>query len=111
MKDGDLIEIGCLAGGTSVLLAQVAHRFGRKLVCVDNWAAGKPWNFDKYEKQFRKTLEPFADCVEVIKGTRTPLASSGTTPEGNTALRSPTTDIPTKITYPIFACCCRSRPG
>ena len=34
---GDLIEIGVLAGGTTVRLAKLAHQYNRRVVAVDPW--------------------------------------------------------------------------
>lgn len=65
---GNLIEIGCLVGSTSIILAQVAKDHGRKLICVDNWKGGDEYELDKLEPEFRKNVQPFGDTVVIIKG-------------------------------------------
>lgn len=37
---GDLLEIGCLNGSTTVLLAEVAAKHGRRVLAVDPWKIG-----------------------------------------------------------------------
>lgn len=68
--DGDVIEIGCLNGGTSELLAEVCQRYGRTLVCVDPWAdiPGCKWaKFSTSYPVFLKAVAPYKDCVRVIR--------------------------------------------
>jgi predicted O-methyltransferase YrrM len=65
---GDLIEIGVLSGDTSVLLADVARRYNRKLVCIDNWPTegiAAPYRLDLAEEAFYKTMEPYKDVYEL----------------------------------------------
>jgi predicted O-methyltransferase YrrM len=65
---GDLIEIGCYAGDTSIRLATVAKEFGRKLVCLDLWKPNDPdYKYEEVEKAFHKTMEPYKDITEVWK--------------------------------------------
>jgi len=54
--EGNLIEIGCYAGQTSEVLAVVAQRFNRKLVCVDNWREGTEYDLPKIKKEFDKRM-------------------------------------------------------
>lgn len=65
---GDICEIGVYAGGTSTLLAQVARRWGRKLICVDNWKGGDSYELDKIGKIFKRDMEPYADVLVLIEG-------------------------------------------
>ena len=65
---GDLIEIGVLSGDTSVLLAEIARAYNRKLVCIDNWPTtghAAPYRLDLAEQAFYKTMEPYKDVYEL----------------------------------------------
>jgi len=64
---GDLIEIGCYLGGTSVILAEIARRHGRKLICVDNFKGGDEFNLDRIEPAFLAAIEPWRDVVTFLK--------------------------------------------
>lgn len=63
---GDLIEVGCLGGATTVELAAVARTYGRQLYAVDNWLPGGD---DKLRERvfpnFLKEIDPFRDVVQV----------------------------------------------
>lgn len=43
-QPGNLCEIGCYAGETTVRLAVVARKHGRLVAAIDNYAAGTPYN-------------------------------------------------------------------
>jgi len=67
---GDAIEIGCMGGGTSVLLAEICQRYGRTLVCVDPWVnmPGYEWiDFAAHYPVFLETVAPFMDSIQIIK--------------------------------------------
>jgi len=67
---GDAIEIGCMSGGTSVMLAEVCKEFDRKLVCVDPWAnlPGYEWiDFESKYCVFLETVADYMDFIEVIR--------------------------------------------
>lgn len=67
---GDAIEIGCMGGKTSKLLAEVCQRYGRTLVCVDPWVnmPGYEWiDFEAHYPVFLEAIEPFKNNVQVIK--------------------------------------------
>lgn len=65
---GDLIEIGCYAGDTTLRIIKVAQEFGRKVICVDNWLPNTGYELDKVELVFRKQVEQYKDFVTIIKG-------------------------------------------
>ena len=65
--EGDLIEIGCYSGTTSIRLAAVAKETNRKLVCVDNWVPGTGWDHEGAERGFLKDMKPFAEWVEIVR--------------------------------------------
>jgi len=67
---GDAIEIGCMGGKTSKLLAEVCQRYGRTLVCVDPWVnmPGYEWiDFAAHYPVFLETVAPFMDSIQIIK--------------------------------------------
>ena len=67
---GDAIEIGCMGGGTSVLLAQVCADYGRTLVCVDPWKnmKGYDWiDFEAHYPVFLEKIKPYADHIKIIR--------------------------------------------
>ncbi len=59
---GDFIEIGCYTGGTTMELAKVAGKHGRRVVAVD------PWEEDPaiYENFIERTAQ-HADIIDVIR--------------------------------------------
>lgn len=65
---GDLIEIGCYAGGTSQILADVARKYGRKLVCVDNWREGTEYNLREIRQGFLQVMAEWSDVLILIDG-------------------------------------------
>src|SRR3989304_3870659 len=48
---GDAVEIGCLHGACSSLLAPVCEQFGRNLLCIDPWDA-RLWEGHDWENPF-----------------------------------------------------------
>ena len=67
---GDAIEIGCMAGGTSKLLAEVCADYGRTLVCVDPWKNMDDYkwiDFAAHYPLFLEAIKPYADHVKVIR--------------------------------------------
>lgn len=65
--EGVLVEIGCLTGGTSRVLAPIAQKHGRKLICVDYWPSGTPYDMQEYKRCFYENVAPFGDTVVVIE--------------------------------------------
>jgi len=62
---GDIVEIGCLHGSTTVLFAQVAREFNCKVIAIDPWQIGTQ-NIDGGEFEiFCRTIEPYRDVIEV----------------------------------------------
>lgn len=63
----DLMEIGCLNGSTTQLLAIVASDYRRKVVAIDPWEVGtQNCNGGEYEN-FCAAIEPFKEYVEVVR--------------------------------------------
>ena len=65
---GDLIEIGCYAGGTSTRLAKVARKYNRKLICIDNWRDGTDYDLPGIKKIFQKDMKEFSDVTIIVEG-------------------------------------------
>jgi hypothetical protein len=64
---GDLVEIGCYTGGTTVRLAKIAQRHGRRVLAVDPWTTGvQECQAGDYER-FLKNVEPYWDVVDVLR--------------------------------------------
>lgn len=64
---GDLIEIGCYAGATSRLLAGIARKYGRRLLCVDNWSNATPFDHATPKRKFYETMEAYSDVLDVLE--------------------------------------------
>lgn len=62
--DGDLIEIGCYLGGTTTVLVEVARRYNRKVICLDNFMGGDEFKLDEIGLQFKAKLPEWWDVVE-----------------------------------------------
>ena len=61
---GDIVEIGCLHGSTTVLFAEVAREFGRYVFAIDPWLIGTQ-NCDGGEYEiFCRTVEPYRDVIK-----------------------------------------------
>lgn len=64
--EGDLVEIGCLYGGTTVLIAAVAREYNRRVIAVDPWLE-LPFYADNPYGIFCRTMEPYKDIVDIVK--------------------------------------------
>ena len=62
--DGDLIEIGTYLGGTTAVLVDLARRYNRKVICLDNFQGGDDWKLDEIGMQFKAKLSGWRDVVE-----------------------------------------------
>lgn len=63
---GDLVEIGCLYGGTTVLLAAIAREYNRRVIAVDPWIK-LPFYADNPYGIFCGTIEPYKDIIDIVK--------------------------------------------
>lgn len=63
----DIVEIGCLNGSTTQLLAATAHQFGRKVIAIDPWKVGTQNCAGGEYDNFCKAIEPFKNSVEVVR--------------------------------------------
>ena len=64
---GDFCEIGGKRGETTVLLAEIARRYSRKVVVVDPWVLNSEDCFQGDYESFLQTIAPYADIVEIIR--------------------------------------------
>lgn len=64
---GDIIEIGCLHGSTTVLLAAVAREFGRRVIAVDPWEVGRQEIIGGEFDIFLRTTAPYCDIIDIIR--------------------------------------------
>lgn len=64
---GDFVEIGCLHGSTTVLLADVARRFGRRVLAIDPFELGTQNCFGGEFEIFMRTIEPYADVIDFYR--------------------------------------------
>lgn len=67
MMPGDLVEIGCYTGGTTVRLAKVARRYGRRVLAVDPWQSGVQECKDGDYERFLENIKPYQDVVDVLR--------------------------------------------
>jgi hypothetical protein len=64
---GDLVEIGCMNGSTTVRLARVAQAHGRRVLAVDPWLTGtQDCRGGEYEN-FMQVTVPYRDIVDVVR--------------------------------------------
>jgi len=65
--EGNLLEIGCLHGGTTKLLAPLAKEFGRRVLCVDPWVHEPFYGPRDPFEVFLETMEPWKDVIEIVR--------------------------------------------
>lgn len=64
---GDLIEIGLGHGKTTIIFAEIARKYGRKVIGVDPFTVmGTGWGDDYYDT-YMKITEPWRDFIDLIK--------------------------------------------
>lgn len=64
---GDMVEIGCLNGSTTVRLCQVAREHGRRVIAVDPWQVGTQNCEGQEYDRFMQATEPYRDIVDVVR--------------------------------------------
>lgn len=65
--EGDLVEIGCLNGSTTVRLAQVAKLHNRRVIAIDPWQEGTQNCTGAEYPRFLETIAPYQDIVDVVR--------------------------------------------
>ena len=68
---GDLVEIGVLSGGTTIHLAKLANRYGRRVIAVDPWVwdadyKGKGGCTETTHDEFYARMKDYLHIVDVI---------------------------------------------
>jgi len=65
--EGDLVEIGCLYGSATLLFAQIAHEYGRRVIAVDPWLELPFYGPDPYGV-FCRTMGSYKDTTtDIVK--------------------------------------------
>ena len=68
---GDLVEIGAKVGATTRILAEIAQKYGRRVIVVDPWEAGSPgcggWEYEVFLEETSK----YRDIIDIYRTTST----------------------------------------
>lgn len=64
---GDLVEIGCLDGATTAMLAEIAVRYGRKVWAIDPWEIGTQECQQDTRQNFFDTVAKWGDTVKAYQ--------------------------------------------
>jgi len=64
--EGDLVEIGCLYGSATVLFAQIAHEYGRRVIAVDPFIIEPYYPPNVYE-MFCGMMAPWRGVLDELK--------------------------------------------
>lgn len=64
---GDICEIGAKAGGGTVLLAEIARKYSRKIVAVDPWELNVEDCYPGEYEEFIRVMNPYMDILEIIR--------------------------------------------
>lgn len=62
------VEIGCLLGSTSVVLAAAARLAGKKVWCLDCWDGTQDGSGEDNYNRFLEVTAPLADVITVYRG-------------------------------------------
>lgn len=64
---GSFVEIGCMCGATTSMMAQIAREFDRRVIACDPWTEGVPnWNPVNYGK-FVENTKKWKDIIDVLR--------------------------------------------
>ena len=64
---GAIAEVGCERGLTTIHLAEVARKYGRRLIAVDPWDITKPACFEGYYEEFIERMRPYEHLLDVVR--------------------------------------------
>lgn len=67
--EGDLVEVGCLNGSTTICLAKAAQLYNRRVIAIDPWEPNTQ-NISSDAREydiFLETIKPYLSYIEVIK--------------------------------------------
>lgn len=67
LRSGDLLEIGCYLGATSLRLARLAQEHGRRFLAIDSWSPTSTYDLEDAFKVFTKSMAPYAGVVDVLR--------------------------------------------
>jgi len=65
--EGDIVEIGAYRGQLSVLLAQVAQKYGRRFIAIDPWIPGTQDCKGTEYQEFTDRIESYLDWIVVLR--------------------------------------------
>lgn len=63
---GDLLEIGCQSGSTTVKLAKIAREHDRRIIAVDPWEIGTQNCTGEEFEEFSRKMEPCEDILDLV---------------------------------------------
>lgn len=61
---GDILEIGCHIGTTTVILCKIAQAYNRRVICIDPWD-GKQQGNQKVYDEFMINTSMFSDVLDL----------------------------------------------
>ena len=65
--EGDIIEIGAYIGTTTVLLAKVAKKYGRKVIVVDPYELGTQNCYGNEYEQFLNNTKEYKEYIDLFR--------------------------------------------
>ena len=66
-NSGDIIEIGCYLGETTVRLAEVARKYNRRVIAVDPWQKGTQNCTGIEYDTFLRNTRNFHDIIDIVR--------------------------------------------
>ena len=64
--EGDVLEIGCHVGKTTIFLCEQARKFNRKVFCIDPYC-GEQEGDENVFREFKKNTEQYADVLNFYR--------------------------------------------
>lgn len=64
---GDLIEIGCYYGATTLRLLKAARKYERRVIGIDPWKVGTQNCTGGEYKEFMENVRPWIDILDIVK--------------------------------------------
>jgi hypothetical protein len=64
--EGDILEIGCHVGNTTIILCELARKYKRRVLAVDPWDGNQQGDENVY-RQFTKKTEEYSDVLSVYR--------------------------------------------
>ena len=64
---GDIVEIGCERGLTSLPLLEVAHQYGRRFIAVDPWDVNLQACHEGYYEEWLERTKDYEDIIDIVR--------------------------------------------